>query len=621
MSNESPSPKTGRQPSGATNRPDASTSNKPISNIPTSDTVAPDVSASGAPTSASPYTHGRQYAPGTPDAEVAELIGLFGSRRNDAFAARYHLTRRNKLKRLWQIARIANQFDVIHGLTPVKMRLMLEALGPTFVKVGQILSMRSEILPQAFCDELAKLRADADPMPYQTVLETLSSEYGRPIGEIFEHIDPTPLGSASLAQVHRATLLTGEDVAVKVQRPGVRETMAQDVSIMRSIARLATRVMPSAQVVDLGGVVEELWDTFESETDFLVEARNLAEFKRFCQPYVYMDCPKPYMDLFTEHVVVMDYVEGISVSHPEQLIAAGYDLKEIGTKLVDNYATQVLDDGFFHADPHPGNIIIAGGQIVLIDLGMTGRLNAKTRSVLKQMIFAVAKQDSPALADGLLRFAGTESDAADYPALLADLDTIVAEYGTVDLKDLDLASFVTALTQLAQRHGIEVPSTVTTVARALVTLEGLLDEFIPDVNMIEIISEHIATSKPLDRAAADEVKSLGVEAHAALHGLLGALCETKVAARMLTRGQLRVNMELAGAEEPMRMLSEMVNRLTMALIVVGLYVGSSIVYFAGVPPIVFGIPVVGFMGYVVAFVLSVWIVFDIYFKGRRSKRR
>lgn len=621
MSNESPSPKTGRQPSGAAQWPDASVSNTPTSNISTSDTAAPDISTSDTPTSASPYTHGRQYAPGTPDAEVAELIGLFGSRRNDAFAARYHLTRRNKLKRLWQIARIANQFDVIHGLTPVKMRLMLEALGPTFVKVGQILSMRSEILPQAFCDELAKLRADADPMPYQTVLETLSSEYGRPIGEIFEHIDPTPLGSASLAQVHRATLLTGEDVAVKVQRPGVRETMAQDVSIMRSIARLATRVMPSAQVVDLGGVVEELWDTFESETDFLVEARNLAEFKRFCQPYVYMDCPKPYMDLCTEHVVVMDYVEGISVSHPEQLVAAGYDLKEIGTKLVDNYATQVLDDGFFHADPHPGNIIIAGGQIVLIDLGMTGRLNAKTRSVLKQMIFAVAKQDSPALADGLLRFAGTESDAADYPALLADLDTIVAEYGTVDLKDLDLASFVTALTQLAQRHGIEVPSTVTTVARALVTLEGLLDEFIPDVNMIEIISEHIATSKPLDRAAADEVKSLGVEAHAALHGLLGALCETKVAARMLTRGQLRVNMELAGAEEPMRMLSEMVNRLTMALIVVGLYVGSSIVYFAGVPPIVFGIPVVGFMGYVVAFVLSAWIVFDIYFKGRRSKRR
>lgn len=574
--------------------------------------------ASDTPAASEPYVRRRSLQTNT---EVAELIGLFGSRRNSAFAERYHLTRRNKVKRLWQIAQIVRQFDVIHGLTPVKMRLMLEALGPTFVKVGQILSMRSEMLPQAFCDELAKLRADADPMPYQTVLETLSSEYGRPIGEIFSHIDTTPLGSASLAQVHRATLVTGEDVAVKVQRPGVRETMAQDVSIMRSIAKAATRFVPSAQVVDLGGVVEELWDTFESETDFLVEARNLSEFKRFCKPYAYMDCPKPYMELCTEHVVVMDYVDGISVSHPEQLIAAGYDLKEIGTKLVDNYATQVLDDGFFHADPHPGNIIIDGGQIVLIDLGMTGRLNAKTRSVLKQMIFAVAKQDSPALADGLLRFAGTEADPADYPALLADLDTIVAEYGTVDLKELDLAAFVTALTQLAQRHGIEVPSTVTTVGRALVTLEGLLDEFIPDVNMIEIISEHIATSKTIDQIAADEVRSLGVEGHQALHGLLGALSETKVAARMLTRGQLRMNLELVGAEEPMRKLSDMVNRLTMALIVVGLYIGSSIVYYAGVPPIVFGIPVVGFMGYVVAFILSVWIVFDIYFKGRKSKKR
>ena len=334
-----------------------------------------------------------------------ETIGLFGPRK-DTFSTRYHLTRRGKLKRLKQIAQIANHFDVLHGLTPVKMRLMLEALGPTFVKVGQILSMRSEILPQPFCDELAKLRADADPMPYSTVLQVLEDEYGRPVDEIFDHIDATPLGSASLAQVHSAKLTSGEDVAIKVQRPGVRETMAQDVSIMRSIAKVATRTMHSAQVVDLSGVVEELWDTFESETDFLVEARNLSEFNRFCDRYKYMDCPKPYIDLCTEHVVVMDYVEGISVSHPDQLLEAGYDLKEIGTKLVDNYATQVLDEGFFHADPHPGNIMVSGGRIVLLDLGMTGRLNAKTRSVLKDMIFAVAEQDSPALADGLLRFAG-----------------------------------------------------------------------------------------------------------------------------------------------------------------------------------------------------------------------
>ena len=550
----------------------------------------------------------------------SETIGLFGPRK-DSFSQRYHLTRRGKLKRLAQIAQIVNQFDIVHGLTPVKMRLMFEALGPTFVKVGQILSMRSEILPQSFCDELAKLRADADPMPYGTVLQVLEDEYGRPAGEIFDHIDATPLGSASLAQVHRAKLTTGEDVAVKVQRPGVRETMAQDVSIMRTIARIAAKTMPSAQVVDLSGVVEELWDTFEAETDFMIEARNLAEFKRFCEHYKYMDCPKPYPELCTEHVVVMDYVEGISVSHPDELLAAGYDLKEIGTKLVDNYATQVLDEGFFHADPHPGNIMVRGGQIVLLDLGMTGRLNAKTRSVLKDMIFAVAEQDSPKLADGLLRFAGAEADPEDYPALLADLDVIVKEFGTVDLAELDIAAMLTALTQMAQRHGIEVPSTVTTVGRALVTLEGLLDEFIPDVNMIQIISDHIAASTSKKDFVKDETKSLALESHQALHSLLAAANEMKVASRMLTRGQLRVNMEMVGSQEPIHLLANMVNRLTMALIVVGLFIGSSIVYYAGIKPVIFGIPIVGFLGYVIAFILSVWIVFDIYFKGRSNKKR
>ena len=547
-----------------------------------------------------------------------ETIGLLGGRRQ-SMSTRYHLTRRGAARRLVEIARIANRFDVLHGLTPVKMRLMFEALGPTFVKVGQILSMRSEILPQQFCDELAKLRANADPMPYATVIGVLEREYRRPIDEVFASIDPSPLGSASLSQVHRATLVGGEDVAVKVQRPGVRETMAQDVAIMRSIASTASKVVRKPQVVDLRGVVEELWETFEAETDFRVETRNLVEFNSFCHDFAYMDCPKPYTDLCTEHVVVMDYIEGISVSRPDLLTREGYDLEEIGTKLVDNYATQVLDRGFFHADPHPGNIIVSGGSIVLIDLGMTGRLNGRTRSALRDMIFAVAEQDSPRLADGLLRFAGTEAEVGDYPALLSDLDSIVQEYGTVDLTDLDLSAFLAALTQMASRHGIEVPSSITTVGRALVTLEGTLDEFIPNVNMIEIISKHMAQSKTTSLAS-DELRRLGAEGHKAVHGLLAALSESRVVSRMLTRGQIRVNLELVGSREPMLLLSDMVNRLTMALIVVGLFVGSSIVYFAGMKPVVFGIPVIGFLGYVVAFALSLWIVADIYIKGRRARK-
>ena len=287
----------------------------------------------------------------------------------------------------------------------------------------------------------------------------------------------------------------------------------------------------------------------------------------------------------------------------------------VGYEITRRYGEEGLPDDTIDMTLHG-----SGGQSIgaFIPRGETMRIYGE---VLKEMIFAVAKQDSPALAEGLLRFAGTEADPEDYPALLADLDVIVKEFGTVDLAELDIAAFLTALTQMAGRHNIEVPSTVTTVGRALVTLEGLLDEFIPDVNMIEIISDHIATSKSLKNATKDEIKSLGVEGHQALHATLGTMTELKTVARMLTRGQLRVNMELVGSEEPFQLLSDMVNRLTMALIVVGLFVGSSIVYYAGMKPIIFGIPVIGFMGYVVAFALGVWIVIDIYLKGRKTKKR
>ncbi|MFT9231260.1 MAG: AarF/UbiB family protein, partial [Bifidobacterium sp.] len=284
-------------------------------------------------------------------------------------------------------------------------------------------------------------------------------------------------------------------------------------------------------------------------------------------------------------------------------------------------ATQILDEGFFHADPHPGNIIIKGGRIVLIDLGMTGRIGKSSRSALREMIFAVAKRDSPALARGLLRFtSSTDKVKDDYPILLADLDSVIDEYGTVNLADLNIGEFFNAIMQLARKHSIAVPSSVTTVARGLVTLEGTVDEFLPDVNIIEIISRHIAASRGGIESLKNETVQLGRESANAMHGVLGALADAKTVSTMLSRGQLRINMELVGSEQPLQQLSDMVNRITMALIVVGLYVGSSIVYFAGIKPVILGIPVIGLMGYVVAFVLSVWIVIDIFRKNRAVRK-
>lgn len=551
--------------------------------------------------------------------ESSQTIGLFGG-RSDGMDA-YGLSTASRLARIREMLQIVRRYDIFHGLTPQSLRRMLEELGPTFVKAGQILSMRSEILPESFTRELGKLRTSVEPMDRDTVLSALRAEYDRPIEDIFDAIDDRPLGSASVAQVHKARLVTGELVAVKIQRPHVQEIMAQDISIIRSLARYASRFMGDEQFIDLQSVVDELWQSFREETDFLVEARSLEEFRRNNAACAFVSCPKPYPALCTRHVVVMDYVEGIPINDTARLAAEGYDLAEIGTKLADNYTSQMLDDGFFHADPHPGNLVINGGKIVYLDLGIMGRLSSHDRNAVRDMVLAVARCDSPALADGLLRFSVSDTAGVDLAHLLADLDAIVADYGMADLSDLDIGGFMNAIISMAQKNGVELPGSVTMLARSLVTLEGVVHGLLPEASIVDIIQSHVRAHTSVGDVSERELKRLARETLAATHGLLGAAGEASLAMRMLTRGQLRVNLDLAGTADPLEDVARIANRLTMSVIVAGLFIGSSVVYYARIQPVIFGIPVIGFVGYLMAFVLGVWVAHDVIRENRRRRRR
>ena len=546
-----------------------------------------------------------------------ETIGLFGARGDYGEG----VNRSARTARLREILSIARHYDILHGLTPRTLRRLLEELGPTFVKAGQILSMRSEILPESFCEELAKLRTDVEPMDRNTLLSTLRAEYDTPLEELFDAIDDVPLGSASVAQVHKARLVTGELVAVKVQRPHVRELMAQDISIMRSLARRAQRIVGNEQFVDLISVVDELWQSFVEETDFLVEAHSLEEFRRNNADVRFVDAPKPYLPLCTRHVVVMDYVDGIPIGQTQRLLDEGYDLSEIGAKLVDNYSQQMLDDGFFHADPHPGNLVIRDGKIVYLDLGIMGRLNAHDRKALSDMIFAVGRRDAAALKDGLLRFSVGGVGDVDHARLLGDLDAIIGDFGEADLSELDMGAFMNSLISMARKSGIELPGTVTMLARSLVTLEGVVDTFLPGVSIVEIITEHVKAHADTIDLLREESERLALESAAATHGLLGAASEADIAMRMLTRGQLRMKLDLAGSEDPIRDLARAADRLTTGIIIAGLVIGSSVVYFAGIKPVVFGIPIIGFLGYVLALGMGVWLIRQIARDGRGRRHR
>lgn len=552
-------------------------------------------------------------------ADHDQTIGIFGGRSASSDGATS--TSGARLSRVREILSIVRRYDIFHGLTPESLRRLLEELGPTFVKAGQILSMRSEILPESFTHELAKLRTDVEPMDRETVLQALRDEYDKPIEEIFDAIDDRPLGSASVAQVHKAKLVTGELVAVKVQRPHVQEIMAQDIAIMRSLTKYMDRFMGDEQFLDLQSVMDELWQSFREETDFLVEARSLEEFRRNNADCAYVSCPRPFPTLCTRHVVVMDFVQGIPIDQTKRLEEAGYDLSEIGTKLVDNYTKQMIDDGFFHADPHPGNLVISGGKIVYLDLGIMGRLSSHDRKALADMVEAVAKLDSAGLADGLIRFSISDTSKIDHAHLLQDLDAIVADYGTSDLSDLDIAAFVNSLVSMARKNGIELPGTVTMLARSLVTLEGVVDRLMPDASIVQIIEHHLRAYASPAQLAKKETERFALESVNAAHGMLGAASKADLAMKMLTRGQLRMNLDIAGTADPLEDIGRIANRLTMSIIVAGLFIGSSVVYYARIQPVIFGIPVIGFLGYFAALLLGVWVAHDIIRDSRRHRRR
>ena len=266
--------------------------------------------------------------------------------------------------RLIEITRILTRHEVVRGMTPEKLRLILEDLGPTYIKLGQIMSTRSDILPQAYCDELMKLRSEVPPMPFEEVIEVIENSYKQPWSDVFQSIEENCLGSASIAQVHRARLITGEEVVIKVQRKGIYDIMKRDIGLMHKAARL----MPArrlAGVVDLDMILDELWVVTQEEMNFLKEADSMEEFARFNREIEYFATPVLYRGYTTGRVLVMEYIDGLEIDDREGLTKAGYDLNEIGTKFVDNYIHQVLDDGFFHADPHPGNLRIRDGKALL----------------------------------------------------------------------------------------------------------------------------------------------------------------------------------------------------------------------------------------------------------------
>jgi len=509
-------------------------------------------------------------------------------------------------ERFRQIVSILAKHHLGKGLTPQKLRSILEDLGPTFIKLGQVLSMRSDVLPAPYCRELAGLRADVTPMPVESVTGILEQEYGCPWQEIFAQMEPVPLGSASIAQVHLARLTNGEQVVVKVQRPGIYETMAQDINLLKRAARLS-RFTAAGSAVDFSMVLDELWNAALGELDFLSEARNLKEFRTNNRNVAYVDGPAVWDKLTTRHVLVMEYIHGVPIDDLASLRADGYDLDEIGAKLAENFIKQIVEDRFFHADPHPGNIRIREGQIVWLDLGMMGRISSRDGGLLNRGIRAVAENDVEALTDIILAM-GAYTEMPDRLLLGNDIDNFLAKYRQIPLADMNLGSMMEECLGIANKHGISMPGGMTMLMRSVITIEGVLSVVSPGTNILKIMSLHVS-EELLDRGnLKEELRTLTkqlVQSGEKLTVLPSQLSDTL---RKILSGQFRLNVRTVGPDRSFADHEKIADRLITGLLICALLLGACLLCIAGLTPAIAGLPWMSVGMLSLAAILAAWLL-------------
>ena len=535
-------------------------------------------------------------------------------------------------RRLREIERILRQHRVLSGLTPEKATSLLEDLGPTFVKMGQIAANRSDVIPPAYADAFKRLRADVPPMPFSTVLATIEESLGHPWRETFSCIEEKPLGSASIAQAHRARIAphavgdagagtgaaavplpadapkAGSYVAIKVRRPHVVEQMTQDLALIRQAVALVglTRATDGIKL-SLDDLVTELERTTRQELDFCVEQHNLVRFRQFLDDQPGVESPRPYPHLSSDDVLVMDFVEGPMINDVPALRAMGLDPAKLGQRLAESFVTQIVDNGFFHADPHPGNILVRGDDIVWIDLGMVGQLSALERALIGRMFRAVAENDPYALMEALLGAVRMEGPV-NHGRLLSQLGNLLVSYTTVNLADINVGSALMDVFGVLQTQNLALPPSFTLLARGMVTIEGVLVDIAPDTSVIDIIAAHVKrrerTWEAFETKAREFVSTAATSAQAAVR----LPTQASHTLDMIDRGQVRVGADLGIPIDAIAALYSVSGTVAMALISAGLFIGSSLLATTNMHPQFLGVPLLGVLGYVGAFVLGAYVV-------------
>ncbi|MGN7168635.1 ABC1 kinase family protein [Paenibacillus cellulositrophicus] len=500
-----------------------------------------------------------------------------------------------------------------------RIRLVLEDLGPTFVKLGQLASTRSDLLPEPIIRELIKLQDQVPPFSSESAKGIIEQELDDAIEDIFSWFEESPIAAASIGQVHLGKLKTGEDVAVKVQRPGALQMVVRDLEILRDLTALAEKRWVWVKQYQIARLVEEFASSMRAELDYTQEGRNAEKIALQFQNDETVCIPRIFWQYTSSRVMTMEYVRGISLSHQEELVAKGYDLKETAEKLVESMLHQIFIEGFFHADPHPGNLLVRkDGSLAYLDFGMVGRLSEEMKDHLSSLIIALMRKNTDSMVRAVLRL-GMMPEDGDIRELRRDLDSLREQYYNIPFSEISMGTALNDLFAVAQRHKVMIPPDLTLLGKALLTMEGVIEKLDPTLSIIDM-AEPFGRKLIKDRFSTRNLrkKLLGGAA-----GLAEALFDLPDQARqissLISKGKLKVEISVPEMEALMRKLDQISNRLSFSIvllafsiIMVGLIIGSSLNQQSSV---LWHFPVIG-TGFIVALLMVLWLLFSIFKSGR-----
>jgi ubiquinone biosynthesis protein len=523
------------------------------------------------------------------------------------------------LERTGQVLQWGQASEFSHLEPQQRARLALEALGPTFVKLGQLLSTREDLLPTEWTEELNRLYSRVAPVPFDDLLPQIEKALGQSPFKVFAHLDREPYAAASIAQIHRATLASGTPVILKVRRPGIAAKVEADLRILEHLAHLAEQEVPELRRYRPVEVVGQLRRSLERELDLAVEARSTERFARNFSDDLDVLIPRVYWEWTSSSMNVQEHIEGIRGDDLTAIDKAGLDRKALSARGVDTMLKMILVDGFFQADPHPGNVMwLSGNRIALIDFGMVGRLTLARRRQIVDLLAGFVHHDEESMLEVLLDWRGP--DAVNEARLAADLSELAFDYSDAQLKDLKIATLLHRTSTILREHSIVLPADLALLFKALITLEGFGRQYNPEFRLIDRVEPF------LRRAMSERYQPVDVwqRGQAMLGDFLGLLASMpRDLARLVKdarHGRMRIELDLKRLDKFGAHMHNAIDRATIGIMTASLVIGSSIVMTVEGGPTLFGISLLtycGLVGYLIAFVNSLWVIFSIWRSGGR----